>query len=63
MKKFTKKELKLIEEIKEKLIIEINKTDKEGAHFNADNLLCDLLNGLKLNGIVELWDKVGKWYS
>jgi hypothetical protein len=36
---------------------------QEDAHIDADALLCRLLEELNYGDVVELWYKVGKWYS
>jgi len=52
-----------LEDIKKKMIDQIANPDTEEAHKEADALLCDLLNELALAEIVELYQKVGKWYA
>lgn len=37
--------------------------DAEGAHANADEVLCHFINELGYANIVELFDKVKKWYA
>jgi hypothetical protein len=37
--------------------------DWEAAHSIADDVLCEVLTALGYEGIVEAWDKVGKWYA
>ena len=37
--------------------------DTESAHFEADDVLCELLKALGYTKIVEEYDKVKKWYA
>jgi len=37
--------------------------DEEYEHHRADEILCELLESLGLNDVVEEWDKVYKWYA
>ena len=37
--------------------------DKEGAHINADALLCDILNEIGLSEVADAFDSFDKWYS
>lgn len=37
--------------------------DPESAHSQADDLLCDLLESLGYEDVVEAWHAIGKWYS
>ena len=37
--------------------------DQEGAHIDADVILCDLLTELGYGEVVEAWEKVPKWYA
>ena len=39
----------------------INET--EGAHWDANQILCDLLIFLGFENVVNEWRKVKKWYS
>ena len=38
-------------------------SDTESAHGDADDILCDVLETLGLNDLVEEYDKIGKWYA
>ena len=40
-----------------------NFDDYEEAHVEADNILCDLLESLGFNRMVEEYWKVPKWYA
>lgn len=42
---------------------EKNNRDKEGAHIEADEVLCDLLIELGYQDVVDAWLKVDKWYA
>ena len=37
--------------------------DCEAAHFNADELLCELLEELGYGEVVEVYHEVCKWYA
>jgi hypothetical protein len=37
--------------------------DTERDHWDADDILCDLLRALGYDDVVEAWDKIDKWYS
>lgn len=37
--------------------------DTEGAHVNADDVLCALLRSLGYEDVVEEYEKVDKWYA
>jgi len=58
----TKKE-KLIREYRKKLRFEIKNSDTEIAHGNADIWLCELLEKLGYKEVVDVYDKVEKWYA
>jgi len=45
------------------LVGEQNSGDWEGAHANADRVLCELLKALGYADVVDEWEKVGKWYA
>ena len=36
---------------------------EEEDHAEADGILCDMLNALGYKDLIDLWDKIGKWYS
>ena len=40
-----------------------NYSDFEIAHFKADEILCEALEYLGQDRLVELFRKVGKWYA
>ena len=52
---------------KEEAIVELNKAinnvDTEIAHCDADDILCKLLISLGYSDVVELYNKVDKWYA
>lgn len=37
--------------------------DVEAEHSNADEVLCQLLNSLGYQDVVNEWNKVDKWYA
>ena len=37
--------------------------DPEYAHIEADLILCNILNDLGYNDIVDAWKKVKKWFA
>ena len=49
-------------EIKERLKSDPD-YDEELAHPDADAVLCDLLKELGFEDVVELYEKVPKWYA
>ena len=55
------------QELKDKYINLMEKQtkgwDKEVEHVNADDLLCDLLEELGFEEVVEVYNKVEKWYA
>jgi len=46
-----------------KLMSSCNSGDWEVDHGNADDTLCMLLEELGYGKVVEVFDKVGKWYA
>lgn len=40
-----------------------NNGDIEVAHLDADNILCDVLTQLGYKELVDLYNKVDKWYA
>ena len=41
----------------------VNNGDTEVAHINADAVLCDVLTQLGYKELVDLYEKVKKWYA
>ena len=41
----------------------LNNGDTEVAHINADAVLCDVLTQLGYKELVDLYEKVKKWYA
>ena len=41
----------------------IRNDDTEGAHYDADGLLCELLRKLGYNELVDKYIEVDKWYA
>jgi hypothetical protein len=52
-----------IKETKILLLAEVDNKSTESAHENADNALCDLLRALGFDEIVDIYEKVDKWYA
>ena len=54
-------------EIVDQAVIDLRKLqcygDVEGAHGDADDILCQVLNAFGLQELVEEYDKVEKWYA
>ncbi len=40
-----------------------NNGDTEGAHIDADEILCGLLSSLGYSDVVAEWNKIKKWYA
>ena len=57
-----KKEV-IIKEAIEKMKECVNNGDTEVAHINADAVLCDVLTQLGYKELVDLYEKVKKWYA
>ena len=50
-------------EQKQKLVNLQGNTDSEAAHYEADQILLEVLLDLGLNDIVEEYEKINKWYA
>ena len=61
--KLTQKELIIKQSVIDRLKQEQKNDDYEIAHCNADDLLCELLNKVGLQEVVDEFIKVGRWYS
>ena len=59
----TQKQKKAVEKAKASLLRAINNSDTEEAHVDADDALCELLKALGHQDVVELYEKVSKWYA
>jgi len=59
----TKKEKEFAEQAKVRLIEQICNSDTEEAHEIADDVLTTLLQQLGFNDVVELYERVEKWYA
>ena len=46
-----------------KLKILAENPDEEAAHIQADDVLCDILNQLGFEDVVEEYRKIPKWYA
>ena len=62
MKRTTKQQI-LVDQIKDKLIKAKNNSDIESGHFQADSLLCELLDSLEYSDVTEIYYEIGKWYA
>ena len=51
------------EEFKNKMQAIADKEDIEIGHFEADNLMCELLKDLGYGEGVEIFEEMYKWYS
>lgn len=58
-----KKKADIIKEAVEKMKECVNNGDTEVAHIDADNILCDVLTQLGYKELVDLYEKVKKWYA
>lgn len=58
---------KYFEDLKEKYVIKmqeaINNNDEETGHMNCDDILCDLLNELGFNEIIDIYNMQDKWFA
>ena len=63
MKLTALKKKQLVDKAKSELLQQVNNSERESAHAIADNALCELLNGLGFTDVVEIYNKVGKWYA
>ena len=54
---------KLLNESIHKMIEISSDYDEEMAHINADHLLCEVLNKLGFVELVNVYERVKKWYS
>lgn len=57
-----KKEI-IIKEAIEEMKKLVNSGDTEVAHIEADGILCDVLTKLGYKDLVDVYNKVGKWYA
>lgn len=53
----------IIKEAIEKMKKCVNNGDTEVAHLDADDILCDVLTQLGYKELVDLYEKVKKWYA
>jgi hypothetical protein len=44
-------------------ILTSNEDDEEGNHIVADAILCEILETLGFKELVELYEKIDKWYA
>ncbi len=58
-----KKKEDIIKEAVEKMKECVNSGDTEVAHLDADDILCDVLTQLGYKELVDLYEKVNKWYA
>lgn len=59
----TKKQKKLVEDVKAELQKYAEHSDFEIAHEKADALIVNLLEGIGLKDVSDIYKKVGKWYA
>lgn len=59
----TKKQRELAGQAKVELIEQINNFDTEEAHQIADGILTELLRQLGFKEVVELYERIEKWYA
>jgi len=59
----TNKQKELIAKVKADLFKAVDNQDIENAHTDADDSLCELLNGFGFGEIVEIYNNVDKWYA
>ena len=52
-----------IDNFKKELSNQINNRDIESAHADADTILCNILIELGYKELVDLYNKVDKWYA
>ena len=57
------KKADIIKEAVEKMKECVNSGDTEVAHLDADAVLCDVLTQLGYKELVDLYEKVKKWYA
>jgi hypothetical protein len=57
------REIKIYREIKSKMIECLDNGDTEVTHIIADELLCELLKHLGYDELIEIYEKVDKWYA
>ena len=43
--------------------LQSDRTDTKMGHFEADNILCELLKELGYSDLVEEFEKIDKWYA
>lgn len=53
----------IIKEAIEKMKKCVNNGDTECGHIEADDILCDVLTQLGYKELVDLYEKVKKWYA
>jgi hypothetical protein len=53
----------LSDEMVKRLQAEVENGDTECAHGNADDILCELLEKLGYNEVVDKYNEVSKWYA
>ena len=58
-----KKKADIIKEAVEKMKECVNNGDTEVAHLDADDILCDVLTQLGYKELVDIYEKVKKWYA
>ena len=51
------------EEFKEEMLKIADNGDPESSHYEADDLMCELLGSLGYEEGVEIFENMGKWYA
>lgn len=51
------------EEFRDKMRFIANISDPERAHYEADDLICCLLDDLGFGAGIEIYEKMEKWYA
>lgn len=44
-------------------LVKMSKHDPEEAHYRADNILCEILDDLGYDEIVDIFNNIEKWYA
>ena len=45
-------------------LVELDKSrDTEGAHWEADDVLCEFLRSLGYGDVADAFEAIGKWYA
>lgn len=44
-------------------LVKLSAGDQEAAHSRGDEVLCELLTSIGYDDVVEVWNKINKWYA